>query len=198
MLIFSQTGSVFQVTNPANAEIIAEVASCGVAETESAIDAAEVAFKTWRKMTPKARGALVAKWGDLITANADKIGAIITFENGKPLGEGKGEANYSGKSHFWRLKSELNFQASFCEWAAAEGRRVHGETMSRKRSLLPQVSYLSIHLTFYSDLPQIAPFIASQVKIKQLTAFTALGPTGESSRLNSPLEEAFLKPIFRP
>ena len=56
-------------------------------------------------MTPKARGALVAKWGDLITANADKIGAIITFENGKPLGEGKGEANYSGKSHFWRLKS---------------------------------------------------------------------------------------------
>jgi len=112
---FVKTGSVFQVTNPANAEIIAEVASCGVAETESAIDAAEGAFKTWRKMTPKARGALVAKWGDLITANADKIGAIITFENGKPLGEGKGEANYS---------------ASFCEWAAAEGRRVHGETMS--------------------------------------------------------------------
>jgi len=51
-------------------------------------------------MTPKTRGALVAKWGDLITANADKIGAIITFENGKPLGEGKGEANYSGSDHF--------------------------------------------------------------------------------------------------
>ncbi|CAG5105171.1 Oidioi.mRNA.OKI2018_I69.chr1.g1898.t1.cds [Oikopleura dioica] len=135
---FVKTGATFSVTNPANGEKLTEVASCDANHTAAAIDAAEAAFKTWRKMTPKARGALVAKWGELITSNADKIGAIITFENGKPLGEGKGEANYS---------------ASFCEWAAAEGRRVHGETMSRKRSLLPQVSYLFIHLTRHSDLP---------------------------------------------
>ena len=62
-------------------------------------------------MTPKARGALVAKWGELITSNADKIGAIITFENGKPLGEGKGEANYSGKRFFH--PSEERFSSVF-------------------------------------------------------------------------------------
>ena len=47
--------------------------------------------------------------------NQEAIGAVITAENGKPYGEGKGEVGYS---------------ASFCDWASHECRRVHGETMS--------------------------------------------------------------------
>ena len=50
-----------------------------------------------------------------MVANQEQVGAVITAENGKPYGEGKGEVGYS---------------ASFCDWASHECRRVHGETMS--------------------------------------------------------------------
>ena len=80
-----------------------------------AIDHAAEAFKSWSKKTPKERGALVAKWGQLMLDHKNEIGAIITAENGKPLAEGIGETAYS---------------ASFCDWAAHECRRVHGDTMA--------------------------------------------------------------------
>ena len=123
-----ETGSNFEVTNPANAEVIARVSSCGVAETEAAIEAASVAFKSWRKMTPKARGALVAKWGELITANAAQIGAVITFENGKPIGEGKGEANYSGRAFILAAKLRRDF-----ELHSANGQRLRGVACMAKQ-----------------------------------------------------------------
>ena len=88
---------------------------CDADLTNQAIQHAKTAFKTWSKKTPKERGALVAKWGQLMVQNQEAIGAVITAENGKPYGEGKGEVGYS---------------ASFCDWASHECRRVHGETMS--------------------------------------------------------------------
>ena len=40
-------GSTFNVDNPANGELIAEVAYCGEAETKAAIEAAEAAQPEW-------------------------------------------------------------------------------------------------------------------------------------------------------
>ena len=66
--------------------------------------------------------------------NQEAIGAVITAENGKPYGEGKGEVGYS---------------ASFCDWASHECRRVHGETMSSpwadSYEVLYHASYLKNH-----------------------------------------------------
>lgn len=95
--------------------MIANVAVVKRALCETAIDHAAVAFKTWSKRTAKDRAALVSKWGELMAQYKNEIGAIITAENGKPIGEGIGEALYS---------------ASFCDWAAQECRRVHGDTIS--------------------------------------------------------------------
>ena len=112
---FVTTGETFPVEDPASDKVIANVTVVDRALCEKAIDHASAAFKTWSKKTPKERGALVARWGEEMVKHKNEIGAIITAENGKPFGEGCGEAMYS---------------ASFCDWASHECRRVHGETMS--------------------------------------------------------------------
>jgi len=105
---------IFKVDNPANGEIITEVADCGTAETEEAIEAASKAFPAWSRQTAKERGSLMRKWFDLIIENADDLALLMTTEQGKPLTEAKGEVVYG---------------ASFIEWFAEEARRVYGDVI---------------------------------------------------------------------
>jgi acyl-CoA reductase-like NAD-dependent aldehyde dehydrogenase len=66
----------------------------GVDETKAAIDAAYVAQKDWAAKTGKERASVLRKLYDLMVANADDLGAILTAEMGKPLAEAKGEILY--------------------------------------------------------------------------------------------------------
>jgi len=107
-------GATFDVTNPARGDVITPVADLGIAEVRRAIEAAEVAQKPWAAKTGKERAAILRKWYDLMVANADDLGAILTAEMGKPLAEAKGEILYG---------------ASFVEWFSEEAKRVYGETI---------------------------------------------------------------------
>jgi len=107
-------GSTIAVTNPATGEVIGTVPKMGAAETRRAIDAANAAWPAWRKKTAKERSAILRKWNDLMLANVDDLGLLMTAEQGKPLAEAKGEVVYA---------------ASFIEWFAEEGKRVAGETL---------------------------------------------------------------------
>ena len=107
-------GATFEVSNPARGDVIANVADVTRAETVRAIDAAYTAQKEWASWTGKERAAVLRKWFDLMVANADDLGAILTAEQGKPLAEAKGEILYG---------------ASFVEWFAEEAKRVYGETI---------------------------------------------------------------------
>ena len=74
--------------------------------------AAGDAFKSYRLTEPRKRSQLLRKWHELLVANADDVGRIITLENGKPLAEAKGE---------------VIFGASFLEWFAEEAPRMGGD-----------------------------------------------------------------------
>ncbi len=104
----------FDVRNPADGASIASVPNMGVAETHSAIDAANKAFPAWSAKTGKERAAILRAWFDLILAHADDLAAIMTAEQGKPLIEAKGEVQYG---------------ASFIEWFAEEAKRVNGDVL---------------------------------------------------------------------
>ena len=100
------------VTNPATGDVLGHVPNLGAAETEAAIKAAEVAQKDWAARTAKERSQILRRWYDLMMANQDDLGAILTAEQGKPLAEAKGEIAYG---------------ASFVEWFAEEARRAYGD-----------------------------------------------------------------------
>ncbi|NIJ42036.1 succinate-semialdehyde dehydrogenase/glutarate-semialdehyde dehydrogenase [Parvibaculum indicum] len=107
-------GATIDVTNPATGELIAKVPSLGVSEVRRAVDAAEEAQKDWAVRPAKERAAILRKWFDLIMANQDDLGAIMTAEQGKPLTEAKGEVAYA---------------ASFIEYYAEEAKRVYGSVV---------------------------------------------------------------------
>ena len=83
--------SRFTVTNPANGELIAEVASLGQAETARAIAAAKAALPAWREKTAKERSAILRTWFNLIMENQEDLARLLSWEQGKPLAESRGE-----------------------------------------------------------------------------------------------------------
>jgi len=107
-------GKSIVVKNPATFEAIGEVPAMGAAETRRAIEAAHRAFPAWRAMLAKERRAILRKLSDLMLANTDDLGVIMTAEQGKPLSESKGEITYA---------------ASFIEWFADEALRLYGDTI---------------------------------------------------------------------
>ena len=100
------------MTNPANGETISEIASVGQAETARAIAAAKAALPAWRSKTAKERSAVLRKWYELIMANQEDLARLLSWEQGKPLAESRGEIAYG---------------ASFIEWFAEEAKRVYGD-----------------------------------------------------------------------
>ena len=111
---WSDTGSVFDVTNPANDQVVAQVRNAGVVETESAVLAAKKALPAWSKKSANERAVILRNWFNLMMANQDDLGRILTLEQGKPFSEAKGEIAYG---------------ASFIDWFAEEGKRVYGDTI---------------------------------------------------------------------
>jgi succinate-semialdehyde dehydrogenase/glutarate-semialdehyde dehydrogenase len=107
-------GNTFAVTDPATGDSIAEVASCGTAETRRAIEAAESAMLTWRKRSVKDRAGILRKWFNLMMDAQEDLAQILTAEQGKPLAEARGEIAYG---------------ANYIEWFAEEGKRVYGDTI---------------------------------------------------------------------
>jgi succinate-semialdehyde dehydrogenase/glutarate-semialdehyde dehydrogenase len=110
----ADNGATLEVNNPATGEILGTVPMMGAAETRRAIDAAKNAWVDWRRKPAKDRSALLRRWYDLMLANIEDLGKLMTAEQGKPLAEAKGEVAYA---------------ASFIEWFAEEAKRVYGDTI---------------------------------------------------------------------
>jgi succinate-semialdehyde dehydrogenase/glutarate-semialdehyde dehydrogenase len=110
----ADSSATIEVTNPANGEVVGHVPDMNAVEAARAIEAARVAMISWRKLTAKQRAVILRRWFDLIMANQDDLGKIMTLEQGKPLAEAKGEIAYA---------------ASFIEWFAEEGKRTYGDVI---------------------------------------------------------------------
>src|SRR5215470_11161227 len=107
------------VVNPATGVAIGTVPKAGVAETRRAIDAADAALPGWRSKLAKERAAVLRRWFELMMANQDDLGLIMTSEQGKPLAEAKGEIAYA---------------ASFIEWFAEEAKRTYGDVIPQHQA----------------------------------------------------------------
>jgi len=110
----ADSGETVEVRNPANGEVIADIASLGADETRRAIEAAEAAMPAWAAKPAKERANILRNWYNLILANVDDLAQILTLEQGKPLAESKGEVTYG---------------ANYIEWFAEEAKRIYGDVI---------------------------------------------------------------------
>jgi len=105
------SGQTFAVSDPATGEAFAQVPDSDAADARAAVDAAHVAFQSWRAVPAKQRAQIIKRWNDLLIEHTDDLGRLISTEQGKPLAEGKGEVAYA---------------ASYVEWFAEEATRHDG------------------------------------------------------------------------
>ncbi|OAA54974.1 succinate-semialdehyde dehydrogenase [Niveomyces insectorum RCEF 264] len=108
------SGKTFAVTDPSTGKLIGEAPEFDKTDTEAAVDAAAKAFESFRHKTGRERAKLLRRWYDLMVENADDLATLITWENGKPLADARGEAAYA---------------ANFLEWFSEEAPRIYGETI---------------------------------------------------------------------
>ncbi|MDD8021906.1 MAG: aldehyde dehydrogenase [Paracoccaceae bacterium] len=83
------SGATFQTINPANGEVVAEVARGSSEDVDRAVAAARKAFKSgvWSRMAPTDRMAVMRRFADLIEAHAEDIALLDTLDMGKPISD---------------------------------------------------------------------------------------------------------------
>ncbi|RZL57899.1 MAG: NAD-dependent succinate-semialdehyde dehydrogenase [Variovorax sp.] len=107
-------GRRLDVTDPSTDAVFASVPDGNAADARAAADAAHAAFPAWRAVPAKQRAQIIKRWNDLIVANQEDLGRLISREQGKPLAEGKGEVLYA---------------ASYVEWFGEEATRANGDVI---------------------------------------------------------------------
>jgi succinate-semialdehyde dehydrogenase/glutarate-semialdehyde dehydrogenase len=112
--ITAKSGETFEVQDPADGKTIGTCPEFGAVDTERAIDAAAAAFPRFRAMLGRERARILRRWYQLMMDNADDLATLITWENGKPFADAKGEVNYA---------------ANFFEWFSEEAPRLYGDTI---------------------------------------------------------------------
>ncbi|MTD16218.1 aldehyde dehydrogenase family protein [Nakamurella sp. YIM 132087] len=99
------------VENPATGDVLTEIADATPADGMAALDAAVAAQADWAATDPRARGEMLRKAFELLTARADDFALLMTLEMGKPLAEARGEVTYG---------------AEFLRWFSEEAVRISG------------------------------------------------------------------------
>src|SRR5687768_17384365 len=79
------------VHNPSTGEVIAECPVGGIAEVNSAVEAAQAAFPAWMETPPVERSRVLFRFKMLLEQNFDNLARGITREHGKTLVESRGD-----------------------------------------------------------------------------------------------------------
>ncbi|RDW81027.1 NAD-dependent succinate-semialdehyde dehydrogenase [Aspergillus mulundensis] len=108
------SGERFNVTDPANGNIIGSCPESDSSDAQRAIDSAATALPAWRSRAGRNRGRILRRWYELILENQQDLATLITLENGKARPDATGE---------------VLFAASFLEWFSEEAARIYGDTI---------------------------------------------------------------------
>lgn len=143
------------VIDPASGDTIAQVPHANAADLDEALAASDRGFKLWRATDVDARSAILRKTASLLRERSEDIARALTTEQGKPIGEARGEVVGS---------------ASIFDWYAEEARRAYGRVLVRpagQRSIVlrqpagPVVALSPWNFPLYLLAKKIAPALAA-------------------------------------
>src|SRR3954469_2703656 len=104
--------------SPLTGEDLFAVPGADSADVERAINAAHEAFLSWRTVPAPVRGALVKKFGELLTEHKADLADLVTIEVGKIRSEALGE---------------IQEMIDICDFAVGLSRQLEGRTMPSER-----------------------------------------------------------------
>ncbi|CAB4891397.1 unannotated protein [freshwater metagenome] len=85
--VSSMSGETFESVNPADRTIIANIASCDVADVDAAVTAARTAFDSgiWSQSHPSERKATLKRLAGLMDRDRVELAVLESLESGKPI-----------------------------------------------------------------------------------------------------------------
>ncbi len=87
----AQSGQVFSSINPANEELVAEVAQSDARDVDAAVGAASKAYDSWRLTPAPKRGEILFRIGQLLLEKKEELAQLLTREMGKVIAEARGD-----------------------------------------------------------------------------------------------------------
>lgn len=110
----ADSGNTITVTNPFTGETLGTIPSLSKEAVLKAVECADTAQVGWANTTASERAKLLHAWADLIDAHKEDLALIMTYEQGKPIKESRGEIGYAN---------------SFIRWFADEAKRIYGDVI---------------------------------------------------------------------
>lgn len=115
-------GTVTQIKNPCDGEVVSEVANSKLEDVDRAVAAAKRAFyeEDWA-FNPRLRATVLSKWAIKMREQFDRLVTGLSLESGKPLAE---------------AKIEINNAIGYMEYATASARTLYGSTTTVNRNMI--------------------------------------------------------------
>ena len=104
--------------SPINGAVVSSLAWGDAGTVRDAVARAEEAFRTWRSVPAPVRGALVKRFGELLTEHKDDLAELVSIEAGKVTSEARGE---------------VQEMIDICDFAVGLSRQLYGRTMASER-----------------------------------------------------------------
>ena len=114
----SPGGPEMETYNPATGEVLATVKTAGIDDLRAASEATHSAFLRWRGVPAPRRGEIVRRLGDAFRERKEDLARLISLENGKILGEARGE---------------VQEVIDICDFAVGLARQLYGNQMHSER-----------------------------------------------------------------
>jgi 5-carboxymethyl-2-hydroxymuconic-semialdehyde dehydrogenase len=144
-----------ETVNPANQQVLAEIARGGEAEVHAAVAAAKAAFPKWAGMPATERARIMRRLGELIAAHVPEIARTETQDTGQVIAQ-------TGKQLVPRAADNFHYFAEMCV-------RVDGHTYPTPTHL----NYTLFHPVGVCALisPWNVPFMTATWKVAPALAF---------------------------
>ena len=115
----SESGATFENRNPARtSDLVGTFPDSTTADAEQAIAAARQAFDSWRLVPAPKRAEILFRAAQIIASRKEAFARDMTREMGKVLEETRGDVQEA---------------IDMTYFLAAEGRRLHGQTLSQRK-----------------------------------------------------------------
>ncbi len=111
-------GKVMESYSPVDGKLIGKVKTATKDDYEYVVQKAADAFKEWRKVPAPVRAEVVRQIGLKLREYKDDLGALVTYEMGKILVEGKGE---------------VQEMIDICDFAVGQARTMNGVNLQSER-----------------------------------------------------------------
>jgi succinate-semialdehyde dehydrogenase/glutarate-semialdehyde dehydrogenase len=112
------------VHNPATGDLIDEVATFGPDDIPGIVATADEAQKDWARRPPRERAEVLRACWQAMIDNTERIAAVITAENGKPLRDSRGEVAYAAEFFRWNSEEAVRLDGDLGSLPNGTGRKL--------------------------------------------------------------------------